>query len=150
VTFVPLITWPILTLDIVLILTSIVLALFILLHKGRGGGLSDLFGGGMSSAMGGKSIAERNLDKLTIIVGAIWLVCILGLLMIFRFFPTVGELGDPAESPTPGISANATDPAQSDAPQGSEAPVGSEAPTESPATPAQSPVEPASSPEASK
>ena len=55
-------TWPILTLSIVLILTSVVLSLFVLLHKGRGGGMSDLFGGGMSTSMGGSSAAERTLD----------------------------------------------------------------------------------------
>ena len=57
-------TWPILTLSIVLILTSVVLAMFVLLHKGRGGGMSDLFGGGMSTSMGGSSAAERTLDRL--------------------------------------------------------------------------------------
>jgi len=92
VTVVPLMTWPIMTLNIVLILTSIVLALFILLHKGRGGGMSDLFGGGMSTGMGGTSVAERNLDRLTIIVGLVWLASILGLLVLYRFFPEVGVL----------------------------------------------------------
>lgn len=90
---VPLMTWPIMTLSIVLILTSIVLALFILLHKGRGGGMSDLFGGGMTTTMGGSSVAERNLDRLTIIVGLIWFVCIVGLLVLYRFFPDFGTLG---------------------------------------------------------
>ncbi len=89
-TLVPLLTWPILTLSIVLILTSIVLALFILLHKGRGGGMSDLFGGGMTTSMGGTSVAERNLDRITIVVGLIWLLSILGLLTLYRFFPEVG------------------------------------------------------------
>ena len=93
VTVVPLMTWPIMTLNIVLILTSIVLALFILLHKGRGGGMSDLFGGGMTTGMGGTSVAERNLDRLTIIVGLVWLASILGLLVLYRFFPEVGTLG---------------------------------------------------------
>ncbi len=92
-TFVPLMTWPILTLQIILILTSIVLALFILLHKGRGGGMSDLFGGGMSTSMGGTSVAERNLDRLTIVIGVVWLASILGLLVLYRFFPEVGVLG---------------------------------------------------------
>ncbi len=92
-TFAPLMTWPIMTLSIVLILTSVVLALFILLHKGRGGGMSDLFGGGMSTGMGGTSVAERNLDRLTIIVGLVWLASILGLLVLYRFFPEVGVLG---------------------------------------------------------
>ncbi len=86
-------TWPILTLSIVLILTSIVLALFILLHKSRGGGMSDLFGGGMSTGMGGSSVAERNLDRLTVTVGLVWLASILGLLVLYRFFPEVGVLG---------------------------------------------------------
>ena len=89
-TVVPLLTWPILTLSIILILTSIVLALFILLHKGRGGGMSDLFGGGMTTSMGGTSVAERNLDRIPIVVGLIWLLSILGLLTLYRFFPEVG------------------------------------------------------------
>ncbi|MCA0297132.1 MAG: preprotein translocase subunit SecG [Actinobacteria bacterium] len=86
-------TWPIVTLSIVLILTSIVLALFILLHKSRGGGMSDLFGGGMSTGMGGTSVAERNLDRLTITVGLVWLASIVGLLVLYRYFPEIGTLG---------------------------------------------------------
>ncbi|MCA0306982.1 MAG: preprotein translocase subunit SecG [Actinobacteria bacterium] len=94
VTALPLVTtWPIVTLQIVLILTSIVLALFILLHKSRGGGMSDLFGGGMSTGMGGTSVAERNLDRLTIMVGLVWLASIIGLLVLYRYFPEVGALG---------------------------------------------------------
>jgi preprotein translocase subunit SecG len=89
----PLMTWPIVTLNIVLILTSIVLALFILLHKSRGGGMSDLFGGGMTTGMGGTSVAERNLDRLTITVGLVWLASIVGLLVLYRYFPEVGTLG---------------------------------------------------------
>jgi len=86
-------TWPIMTLSVVLILTSIVLALFILLHKSRGGGMSDLFGGGMSTGMGGTSVAERNLDRLTIIIGVLWLAAIIGLLVLYRYFPELGTLG---------------------------------------------------------
>jgi preprotein translocase subunit SecG len=89
VSLLPLMTWPIVTLSIVLILTSIVLALFILLHKSRGGGMSDLFGGGMSTGMGGTSVAERNLDRLTITVGVVWLASIVGLLVLYRYFPEV-------------------------------------------------------------
>lgn len=80
-----LMTWPITTLSIVLILTSVVLAMFILLHKSRGGGMSDLFGGGMSTSMGGTSAAERNLDRLTVAVGLIWIACIVALLVLYRF-----------------------------------------------------------------
>ncbi len=92
-TLLPLMTWPIVTLSIVLILTSAVLALFILLHKSRGGGMSDLFGGGMTTGMGGTSVAERNLDRLTITVGLVWLASIVGLLVLYRYFPEVGALG---------------------------------------------------------
>jgi preprotein translocase subunit SecG len=81
---VPLMTTPILVFSIVLVITSVVLALFVLMHKGRGGGLSDLFGGGISSSMGGSSVAERNLDRLTIVIGVIWLACIIALGLLYR------------------------------------------------------------------
>ena len=81
---VPLITTPILIFTIVLVITSVALALFVLLHKGRGGGLSDLFGGGISSSMGGSSVAERNLDRLTIIIAVIWLACIVALGLLYK------------------------------------------------------------------
>jgi len=77
-------SWPILTLSIVLVVTSVILSAFILLHKGRGGGLSDLFGGGMSTAMGGTSVAERNLDRLTITIGLLWFATIVGLLVLYK------------------------------------------------------------------
>jgi len=76
--------WPILTLSIVLCVTSVILTMFILLHKGKGGGMSDLFGGGMSTGMGGTSVAERNLDRLTITIGLLWFACIVGLLVLYR------------------------------------------------------------------
>jgi len=74
---------PILVFSILLVLTSVVLALMVLLHKGRGGGMSDLFGGGMSTSLGGSSIAERNLDRMTIIVGVVWLASILALGLLY-------------------------------------------------------------------
>ena len=68
---------------VLLMLTSVLMIVLILLHKGRGGGLSDMFGGGASTSMGGSSIAERNLDRITIGTGVLWFACIiaLGLLM---------------------------------------------------------------------
>ncbi|MGJ7442839.1 preprotein translocase subunit SecG [Aquipuribacter sp. MA13-6] len=68
-----------------LALTSLILILLILLHKGRGGGMSDMFGGGASSGMGGSSIAERNLDRLTISVGLVWFTVIVLLNLLTRF-----------------------------------------------------------------
>lgn len=67
-----------LTLQIVLIVSSVLLVLLILLHRGRGGGLSTLFGGGMQSSLSGSSVVERNLDRLTLFVGAIWVIAIIG------------------------------------------------------------------------
>lgn len=51
----------------------------VLLHKGKGGGLSDLFGGGISSSLGSSSVVERNLDRITIFTGVLWFVCIVAL-----------------------------------------------------------------------
>ncbi len=81
---VPLMTVPITIFSIVLVITSVALALSVLMHKGRGGGLSDLFGGGISSSMGGSSVAERNLDRLTIIIGVIWLAAIVSLGLLYK------------------------------------------------------------------
>ncbi len=73
-------------LTILLVLTSCILVLLVLLHKGRGGGLSDMFGGGVSSSLGGSSVAERNLDRFTVGVGVIWFACVvaLGLLLAYQ------------------------------------------------------------------
>lgn len=68
--------------SILLIITSLLLVLLVLLHKGKGGGLSDMFGGGMSSSMGGSTVAERNLDRLTIAIGIVWGASIIGLGLI--------------------------------------------------------------------
>jgi preprotein translocase subunit SecG len=66
-------------LSVVLIITSLLMMLLVLLHKGKGGGLSDLFGGGISSSLGSSSAVERNLDRLTIFTGIVWFLCIVGL-----------------------------------------------------------------------
>ncbi|HEX4812140.1 MAG TPA: preprotein translocase subunit SecG [Nonomuraea sp.] len=70
--------------SIALILASLLMILLVLLHKGKGGGLSDMFGGGFSSNFGGSSVVERNLDRLTIITGIVWLVCIIALGLLVR------------------------------------------------------------------
>ena len=76
-----------LALQILLIVTSLILTLLILLHKGRGGGLSDMFGGGMSSSMGSSGVAERNLNRFTIGISVIWATVIVLLNLLTRFFP---------------------------------------------------------------
>ena len=70
---------------VLLVITSLLLTLFILLHKGRGGGLSDMFGGGVTSSLGSSGVAERNLNRITVVVSLVWLVCIVGLGLIARF-----------------------------------------------------------------
>jgi preprotein translocase subunit SecG len=73
----------ILLFSILLVVTSVLMIVLVLMHKGRGGGLSDMFGGGISSSLGGSSVAERNLDRITVGIAAVWVVCIfaLGLLL---------------------------------------------------------------------
>ncbi len=72
-------------LQIILGLTSLLLTLLILLHKGRGGGLSDMFGGGVTSSLGSSGVAERNLNRITIVLGVVWIVCIIILGLIAKF-----------------------------------------------------------------
>jgi preprotein translocase subunit SecG len=72
-------------LQVVLGITSVLLTLLILLHKGRGGGLSDMFGGGMSSAVGSSGLAERNLNRFTVVLALAWFVAIVALGLITKF-----------------------------------------------------------------
>ena len=71
-------------LSILLSLTSIGMIVLVLLHRGKGGGLSNLFGGGVSSSLGGSAVVEKNLDRLTIICGAVWAVCIVALGLLLK------------------------------------------------------------------
>ena len=75
----------VITFTVLLILTSLLLILLVLLHKGRGGGLSDMFGGGVSSSLGGSSVAERNLDRLTVGIGVIWFACVIALGLLLAY-----------------------------------------------------------------
>ena len=57
---------------VVHVLVSLGLVLLILLHSGRGGGLSDMFGGGMGTAAAGSTVVERNLDRITVATAVIF------------------------------------------------------------------------------
>ncbi len=70
---------------VLLAITSLLLTLLILLHKGRGGGLSDMFGGGITSSMSSSGVAERNLNRITVILGVVWVVVIIALGLFNRF-----------------------------------------------------------------
>jgi preprotein translocase subunit SecG len=58
--------------------------LLVLLHKGKGSGLSDLFGGGVSSSYGGSSVVEKNLDRITIVVGGLWFAGVIALSLVLK------------------------------------------------------------------
>ena len=51
---------------------SLLLIVLVLLHSGKGGGLSDMFGGGMGASAMGSTVMERNLDRITVVVALIW------------------------------------------------------------------------------
>ena len=76
-------------LQIILIATGLMLIGLILLHKGKGGGLSDMFGGGISSNLGGSSTAEKNLDRITVVLALLWTACIFGLGLLISAQNTV-------------------------------------------------------------
>ncbi|GGG09480.1 preprotein translocase subunit SecG [Rhodococcoides trifolii] len=72
-------------LDILLIVTSVALLVFVLLHRGKGGGLSSLFGGGVQSSLSGSSVVEKNLDRVTVFTAVVWLIAILGIGLEIKF-----------------------------------------------------------------
>ncbi|MFB7473703.1 preprotein translocase subunit SecG [Kitasatospora sp. NPDC057692] len=71
--------------SIALIVFSLLMILLVLLHKGKGGGLSDMFGGGAMSTGGGSAVAERNLDRITIVVGLAWFASLLVLGLVLKY-----------------------------------------------------------------
>ena len=71
-------------LTIVLVLTSVILITLILLHRGKGGGLSNMFGGGVSSSLGGSTVVEKNLDRLTIGTAILWFASVIGLGLLLK------------------------------------------------------------------
>lgn len=70
---------------VLLAITSLLLTLLILLHKGRGGGMSDMFGGGMTSSLGSSGVAEKNLNRFTVALALSWGLVIVALGLIQRF-----------------------------------------------------------------
>ena len=70
--------------EIGLILTSVALIVLVLFHRGRGGGLSSMFGGSMSSQLSGSSVVEKNLNLLTVFCAVVWLACIVVLGLLYK------------------------------------------------------------------
>jgi preprotein translocase subunit SecG len=73
------------SLQILLVITSLLLVLLVLLHRAKGGGLSTLFGGGVQSSLSGSTVVEKNLDRLTLFVTGIWLVAIIGVALQIKY-----------------------------------------------------------------
>ena len=71
--------------EVLLVITSILLVLSILLHKGKGGGISEMFGGGISTSMRSSGVAERNINRITVGVALIWSVVIVLIGLIVKF-----------------------------------------------------------------
>jgi preprotein translocase subunit SecG len=71
-------------LSVVLVLVSLLLVVLVLLHRGKGGGLSSMLGGSFYSNLSGSSVVERNLDRITVIAGVVWSICIVGLGLLYK------------------------------------------------------------------
>ena len=72
-------------LQITLVVTSVLVILLVLLHRAKGGGLSTLFGGGVQSSLSGSTVVEKNLDRLTYFITAIWLVSIVAVALQIKY-----------------------------------------------------------------
>jgi preprotein translocase subunit SecG len=73
------------SLQILLVITSLLVILLVLLHRAKGGGLSTLFGGGVQSSLSGSTVVEKNLDRLTLFITGIWLVAIIGVGLAIKY-----------------------------------------------------------------
>ena len=73
------------TLQVIVVLLSFVLTLLLLMHKGKGGGLSDMFGGGLTQNAGTSGVAEKNLNRWTVIIALVWVALIIGVDMMTKF-----------------------------------------------------------------
>ena len=75
-----------LVLQILLVVLSLLLTLLILMHKGKGGGLSDMFGGGLTQNAGSfADLQEKNLNRWTVIIALLWVAIIIALGLMTKF-----------------------------------------------------------------
>lgn len=73
------------TLWVLLVITSLVMVGLVLVHRGRGGGITDMFGGGFASGVQSSAVGERNLTRITWIVAIVWAMVVVLLGIISRF-----------------------------------------------------------------
>jgi preprotein translocase subunit SecG len=64
------------------VISSLLIIVLVLLHSGKGGGLSDMFGGGMGSSAMGSTVMERNLDRLTVVMALVWSFTVIALALM--------------------------------------------------------------------
>jgi preprotein translocase subunit SecG len=64
------------------VIASLTLILLVLLHSGKGGGLSDMFGGGMGATAAGSTVVERNLDRITVVAALVFGFTTMGLVLL--------------------------------------------------------------------
>ena len=74
-----------LVIQILVVVLSFLLTLLILMHKGKGGGLSDMFGGGLTQNAGTSGVAEKNLNRWTVGIAVVWVLLIIGLDLMIKF-----------------------------------------------------------------
>ena len=74
-----------LVIQILVVVLSFLLTLLILMHKGKGGGLSDMFGGGLTQNVGSSGVAEKNLNRWTVIIAVLWVALIITLDLFTKF-----------------------------------------------------------------
>ena len=72
---------------VVIVITSILCVMFVLLNKGKGGGLSDMFGGGMTQSLNTSGAAQKNVVRMTTILAIVWVLAIVGYGLSVRFAP---------------------------------------------------------------
>lgn len=94
-----------------IIITSVLLVLTILMHKGRGGGLSDMFGGGITQSAQSSGVAERNLTRITVGSLIVWVVCVVAYVLILRYYVPADD-SDQSESES-GQSSQSSETTQS-------------------------------------
>ena len=73
-----------LVIQILVVVLSFLLTLLILMHKGKGGGLSDMFGGGLTQNAGSSGVAEKNLNRWTVGIAILWAVLIVSISLIAK------------------------------------------------------------------
>ena len=72
-------------LQVIIVVTSILCIMFVLLNKGKGGGLSDMFGGGMTQSLNTSGAAQKNVVRITTVLAIVWVLAIVGYGLTMRF-----------------------------------------------------------------